>query len=198
MPKTVWLGNKRNLRQALQKINTNLVVLKPTNGLMGIGVFIGTKKQALKFRFKKKYVNNYIAQEFLDTSLGINGIAKGTHDLRIVMINNKIVWAHVRTPRQGEHRANAALGGTLKEVPLKKIPLSVKKIAKEISSLFYKEYDNPLFSLDFGMTNAGPKIIEINDQIGFPTWGMKNREKFLKELINNFSMKLEAAKRHAK
>ena len=44
----------------------NWVVLKPFNGLKGIGVFIGPKDATKNFRFSEKY-KRYIAQEFVDT-----------------------------------------------------------------------------------------------------------------------------------
>jgi glutathione synthase/RimK-type ligase-like ATP-grasp enzyme len=190
MPKTFWVGQKINLSNVLLKIKTDWVVLKPASGLMGIGIFIGPKDKALKFRFKKKYANSYIAQEFLDTSCGIKGITKGVHDLRAVIVNKKIVWSHVRVPPKGKHTANAAQGGTLREISLDKLPNSVKQIVREISPLFYKKYDNPLFSLDFGITKEGPKVIEINDTIGFPKPKMRARDNFLKELIKNFTTKI--------
>jgi len=45
--------------------------------------------------------------------------------------------------------------------------------------------------LDFGINEKGePKIFEINDQIGFPRWEMKNRDVFLKALVENFRSKI--------
>ena len=56
-------------------------------------------------------------------------------------------------------------------------------------------YDNPAYSLDFGIGKDGiPKIFEINDQIGFPKWEMKQRDVFLKELVYDFARKLKDRK----
>jgi len=38
--------------------------------------------------------------------------------------------------------------------------------------------------------NGVPKIFEINDQIGFPKWEMKNRDNFLNFLVKNMADKL--------
>jgi glutathione synthase/RimK-type ligase-like ATP-grasp enzyme len=166
------------------------VVLKPFNGLKGIGIFIGPKEDAMDFKFNKKY-RPYIAQEFIDTSAGIAGIASGKHDLRVVIINGKVVWCHVRTPVGESFLANAAQGGNLTEVDYAKVPESVKTIVGKVSKLFLTKFDNPIYSLDFGIGEDGhPMIFEINDQIGFPKWEMKNREFFLTELILNFKRKL--------
>ena len=189
MPKTIWVGERQNLGSVLPKIKTDWVVLKPYNGLKGIGVFIGPKEKALNFEFPKKYPQ-YIAQEYVDTSGGISGIVKGLHDLRVTVINSKIVWAHVRTPPPGRFEANVAQGGKIKEVELEKVPGSVRKIVVQVASRFYREYDNPIYCLDFGVSEIGPLVFEINDQMGFPTWEMKAREMFLQELVKNFAMKL--------
>jgi len=189
MPQTFWVGEKENLAKVLPKIKTDWVVLKPYNGLKGLGIFIETKEKASDFEFLKNYPK-YIAQEFLDTAGGIPGIVKGLHDLRVVVINGKTVWSHVRTPPPGSFEANVARGGKIKEVAYSKLPDSVKKITNQVAKIFYEEFDNPVFSLDFGMGKKKPWIFEINDQIGFPTWEMKNRDNFLKALVENFEKKL--------
>lgn len=190
MPQTFWVGEKNNLASILPQIKTDWVVLKPYNGLKGLGVFIGPKEKAIDFKFLKKYPK-YIAQEFIDTAGGIPGIVEGLHDLRVVVINGKTVWSHVRTPPPGSFEANVARGGKIKEVACSKLPDSVKKITRRIAKIFYEEFDNPVFSLDFGVEKGKPFIFEINDQIGFPRWEMKARDKFLNELVRNFASKLK-------
>lgn len=190
MPQTLWLGENRNLAPQLAKIKTDWVVLKPYNGLKGLGVFVGAKSQAAEFDFSKKYTK-YIAQEFVDTSGGIAGIVRGLHDLRVAVVNKKVVLCHVRVLPVGSLKANVAGGGIISEVDYAKVPLSIKKIVDRIAEKFYKEYDNPVYSLDFGIGPDGiPKIFEINDQIGFPRWEMKARDLFLNELVKNFKRKI--------
>lgn len=186
MPKTFWVGSdKSKLAEILDNIDTDLVVLKPFNGLKGIGVFIGKKDKALEIDFEGR---DYIAQEFVDTSAGIDGGIVGYHDLRVAIVNNKIVWSHVRTPVEGSLAANVAQGGKLIEMDINKIPVRVKDIVKEISNIFYEKYENPSYSLDFGIEKGKPVIFEINDQIGFPLWEMENRDTFLRELVSSFRL----------
>ena len=187
MPTTFWVGGKENLKAVLQKVGSAKVVLKPFNGLKGIGIFIGEAKAAYRFDFAKR---KYIAQEFIDTSGGIENIVKGFHDLRVAIVNGKPVWCHVRTPKEGSLKANVAEGGTFTEVDYKKVPDAIKKIVDEISKDFYLKYDNPAYSLDFGMEKGKPFIFEINDQIGFPLPNAKGKDNFLNELINNFESKI--------
>lgn len=190
MPKTFLVNSEKEIPEVLEKIKTDKVVLKPFNGLKGIGVFIGPKADALNFRFPTNF-QKYIAQEFVDTSKGITGITPGMHDLRVAVVNGEVAWCHVRVPAPGSFLANAAQGGFLTEVDYENVPESIKKIVAQVSEKFYQKYDNPIFSLDFGMNKDGtPLIFEINDQIGFPKWEMKNRDIFLNALISNFRSKL--------
>ena len=190
MPETFWIEKEGDLASILPKISTQWVVLKPYNGLKGLGVFIGPKAKAGNFKFGKKY-KHYIAQEFVDTSGGIPNITEGLHDLRVAIVNNKAVWSHVRVPIKGSFLANAAAGGILTEIDYSKVPESIKKIVRKVAKKFNKEYDNPSYSIDFGVDEGGvPKIFEINDQIGFPRWEMRNRESFLKALVYNFKRKI--------
>jgi glutathione synthase/RimK-type ligase-like ATP-grasp enzyme len=190
MPQTFLLENESEIPNILSKIKSDWVVFKPFNGLKGMGIYIGNKNGAANFKFDKKY-KRYVAQEFIDTSDGIAGIAKGMHDLRIVIINGKVVWCHVRQPVGNSFLANAAQGGNLTEVDYEKVPESIKAVVEKVSKLFLKKFDNPIYSLDFGMGKGNrPVIFEINDQMGFPRWEMKNRDIFLNELIVNFKEKL--------
>lgn len=191
MPQTFFIENRKNLPAILSNIRSEMVVLKPFNGLKGIGIFIGSKEDAKKFKFDKKY-NRYIAQEFVDTAGGIPGITPGTHDLRIVIINGKPIWCHVRVPAKGSFLANAAQGGSLIEVDYDKVPESIKNVVRKVVRIFSSKFDNPIYSLDFGIgKNGKPYIFEVNDQMGFPKWEMKNRDLFLNGLIANFREKLQ-------
>ena len=190
MPKTFWVGDLSNLSKAVNKVETNNMVVKPYNSLKGNDIYIGLKENLKNFN-PEKTGRKYILQEFVDTSNGIPNLTPGNHDLRVVVINNKVVWSHIRIPASGKLLANTAQGGQLIEIDYDKAPEGVKKIVKEISNMFYKKYDNPVFSIDFGINEKGtPKIFEINDQIGFPRWEMKNRDVFLKALVENFKSKI--------
>ena len=109
-----------------------------------------------------------------------------------MIVNGKVAWCHLRVPFGDSLLANAAMGGNLTEVDYQKVPSSIKEVVEEISPDFYKRFDNPIYSLDFGMQNNRPYIFEINDQIGFPKWEMKQRDVFLQGLVLNFKQKLHA------
>ena len=121
-------------------------------------------------------------------------MVKGLHDLRVVVMNQKMVWAHLRQPPPGRFKANVARGGKIREVAVEKLPVSVKKIVIQIARRFYQEFDNPVYCLDFGMGEKGPRIFELNDQMGFPRTWMKAKNVFLEELVKNFTLRLRGRK----
>lgn len=192
MPKTVLVENEQQIPALLKQIKTETVVLKPYNGLKGIGVFIGSHEDALKYKFPEKY-QTYIMQEFVDTSEGLPGIAPGMHDLRVALVGGVVKWCHVRIPPEGKFTANAAQGGSLSEISYDKVPESVKDVVNKISSKFTEMFGKSIiYSIDFGLDKGGvPKVFEINDQIGFPKWEMKNRDKFLRGLVSVFQQRLQ-------
>lgn len=190
MPATFLVNSESDIRDALPKAKTDIVVLKPFNGLKGLGVFIGNKNDAVSFKFPEKF-KKYIMQEFVDTSGGIPEITDGRHDLRVAVVNGKAVWCHIRTPKGEALIANAAQGGSVRELSYDSVPAAVKKIVDEISVYFYKKFGNTIYSIDFGIGSDGvPKVFEINDQIGFPRTEMSTKDNFLKGLIENFKDKL--------
>ena len=191
MPQTYWIEDMRQLTETVQKIATDWVVVKPFNGLQGKGIYIGSKGGEKDFKFDPKY-KKYIVQEFVDTSGGVPKIVSGMHDIRVVVINKKLVWGHVRVPQAGKFTSNAAGGGILTELNLNVLPNSIMQVVKKVSEDFFVKYDNPIFSLDFGIDKDDkPYMFEINDQIGFPRWEMEKRDNFLNELVINFESKLE-------
>ena len=190
MPKTFYVGEIENLIKVIDKVKSSLVVVKPIGGLGGRDIYIGPKDSALSF-IPEKQNQLFIIQEFVETSGGINKITEGRHDLRVVCINNKIIWSHIRIPKIDSYLSNVKHGGELTEIDPSKLPEKILNTSREISKNFYKKYDNPLFSIDFGVDGKGNAVVfEINDQIGFPKTDMQNKNMFLDELIKNFKNKL--------
>jgi hypothetical protein len=186
MPKSFRINNKKDFFEKLSLFKKNeMVVLKPTSGLGGKGIFIDSPSNLKKIDdgiFKKEHV----LQEFVDTSCGIPGITSGRHDFRVVIVGGEIVLAHVRTPKEGSLLANASQGGTIKEVLLNKIPEKILEVVEKVQDKIDKKFNFPVYSIDFGVSCKGdPYIFELNDQIGFPAPKMKNSKFFIENLIKS-------------
>lgn len=184
MPKSLRIRRASDLNKALERFDPNsLVVLKPANGLGGKGILIEKPTTLRKAKLDEK--KEYILQEFIDTSCGIKGLTKEKHDLRVVVINGKVTLSHIRTPKKGEFLANASQGATIKEIPLKKIPVDVLNIVRKVQKIVDKRFQRPIYSVDIGVTRNGPFIFELNDQIGFPNEEMENAKKFVDRIISS-------------
>ena len=182
---TFLIVTKEDFEKYSQIVKTDNFILKPTQGLKGKGVELLSKGKKKDFEVNFFESETQVLQEFMDTSVGIPNIVEGKHDLRVVMLDNQILWSHVRQPKAGDFKANVAEGGSINDIAISKIPESIKSIAFEISKTFYKEFDNPLFSIDFGMTEDGPKIFEFNSQMGFPRPNMKDKNLFIEKLVES-------------
>ncbi|MFA5926113.1 MAG: hypothetical protein WC831_04215 [Parcubacteria group bacterium] len=162
--KKSWLiTDKKNLCSILNKIKTERVVLKPLIESGGQGVQILKKKDVNK---SAKINGPYLAQEFIDSSGGVPGFSKGTHDLRLVFVNNKFIYSYTREPKKGGLLANLAQGGSLNIVPKNKLPRSLSPAVKYANKLF-ETFCPRIFCIDFMFDeNKKPWIVELNSMPG--------------------------------
>lgn len=188
MPESFPLSNEDDFKKAISNFKQHeLVVLKPVSDFGGKGIVIDFCENIKKATLKSGVA--YKLQRFVETAGGIKGIVKGRHDLRIVVIDGKIILAHVRTPQKGSYLANVAQGGSMMEVPLQKIPKSVMRIVATIQARVDELFDKPIYSIDFGVMDGKPYIFELNDQIGFPREDMASAKYFIKALVSSLSLR---------
>lgn len=159
-----WLiNNQAELKNILPKIKTAKVVIKPLMESGGNGVQVLSKKDVLK---KARIQEIHLVQEFIDSSHGVPGVSSNMHDLRIVMINAKIIYAYIREPQKGSYLANLAQGGSLKIVPVEKIPKTILPIIDFVNQTF-STFNPRIFSIDFMFDEKKqPWIVELNSMPG--------------------------------
>lgn len=161
-PFTAIIQSQKELHDALEAIQTELVVAKPLDGEEGHGVFIEPASAITA----KIQTFPYLLQEFIDTSGGIPGIVEGTHDLRIICIGSEIVLCFVRTPPPGKLLANVAQGGRKIEIQIQDIPKEALLLHSEVESVFSR-FKRRVYSIDCGRSKDGTwKIIELNSKPG--------------------------------
>lgn len=154
------------------------LVLKPVDGLKGQGINFFKNGEDVSVDLTR----SYILQEFKETKEGIPGIVEGRHDLRIVIINNEIVWAHIRQPQSESKLANVNQGGSIREIAVDQIPATVLTFISQVKERIFSEFDNPVYSIDMGVSGGKPFIYEFNSRIGFPRWDMNNAKYFCEHL----------------
>jgi glutathione synthase/RimK-type ligase-like ATP-grasp enzyme len=156
------LSNAEEFSDFLATSAGERLVIKPVVGSGGEGVHIVSKAEAetLTLTFP------VIAQEFIDSSRGIPGITDTYHDLRMVFIGDELVYAYVRTPRDGSLLANIAQGGSMKIVPNAELPVSLQPIIDDTRALFAR-FPQKTYTIDVMFDENGrPWIIEYNTMPG--------------------------------
>ncbi|MFH0968898.1 MAG: ATP-grasp domain-containing protein [Patescibacteria group bacterium] len=162
--KKSWIvNNQKKLKSILPKIKSQKFVVKPISESGGKNVQILDKKEALE---KIIFGDDYLVQEFIDSSSGVPGVSENMHDLRLVFVNEKLSYSYIREPEEGNYLANLSQGGSLSIVPKNKIPSSLNPIVRCANKVF--ETFNPrIYSIDFMFDeNKRPWIVEMNSMPG--------------------------------
>ncbi len=161
-PKSLIVRSASEVAAAETLIPSSFVVAKPNEGLGGDGILIGPKEEILA----EIPSFPYILQEFVDTSGGIPGIAKGMHDFRMVSIDGEVFCVFIREPRKGSYLANVAQGGHIWELAVDRIPdeamAMFRIVDKELS-----RFPHRIYCVDVARGKDGRwKLIELNAQAG--------------------------------
>lgn len=188
MPKTFIAYNKKDLLEKVNLINSKKIVLKPDVGIGGKDIFIMEKKEIKKTLVKNKI--NYspiVIQEFIDSSFGIENIARSFHDLRIIFIDHKPTIAYLREPKGKSLISNVTLGGKRTVINLSLIPIKLQKKINLIMKRL-KIFDNVIYSLDFIFDkNQNPYILEVNSPPSLYLENKKYLKIYYKEIIKYFN-----------
>ncbi len=172
-PKTVRVQSAEECRLALDALGDGVAVVKPVDGEEGKEVMIAPVRE-LKAALPKTYPR--LVQALIDTSGGIPGVAPGKHDLRLIVVQGRLVSAFVRMPAEGKFVANVAQGGSIAEVPVANIPAAAIAVIDRIDTGFAR-FPKRIYSADLGLDRDGSwKIIELNAQPGLSADDWKESE----------------------
>jgi glutathione synthase/RimK-type ligase-like ATP-grasp enzyme len=156
------LSTPEEFTDFLKTFTGQRIVIKPIVGSGGRGVHIVTKEEAARLNL----LFPVIVQEFIDSSCGISGITDTYHDLRMVFIGDELVYAYIRTPKEGSFLANVAQGGNMKIVPNDSLPQSLNAITRDVQKLFSR-FPQKTYTIDVMFDETGqPWIIEFNTMPG--------------------------------
>ena len=124
---------------------------------------------------KKSY--DIIIQEFIKDTWG--------KDLRVLVVNNKVVGCMMRRATDDDFRANISRGG-------EGIPYEVNEQIEWLSSESSKALDLDIAGVDLLFDNGGYKICEVNSNPGFE--GMENftKKNIAEEIVSFIKFKIGA------
>ena len=88
------------------------------------------------------------------------------HDLRLIFVNEKLIYSYLREPAEDSYLANLSQGGSLTIVPKEKLPASLKPIIRYVKEVF-ETFSPRIFSIDLMFDEKSkPWIVELNSMPG--------------------------------
>jgi gamma-F420-2:alpha-L-glutamate ligase len=178
IPKTMLLRHPIDI-DFVQKNIGFPVIVKKISGSYGRGVFLCEDKKQLNQLVtmaeltKKSY--DIILQEFIKDTWG--------KDLRVFVVNDKVVGCMMRQATDDDFRANITRGG-------EGFPYEVNEQIEWLSSESSKALGLDIAGVDLLFQNGGYKICEVNSNPGFE--GMENftNKNIAGEIVSFIKLKL--------
>lgn len=154
-PKTFYTNMNSSLEaeEILEFVGGAPIVVKVLEGTQGVGVMLLETKmaaisviQAMHSLHAKIMVQEYIKEA-------------GGKDLRVLIVNNKVVGAMVREGKEGDFRSNLHRGGTATQAKLSKEERFVALQACKAMGL-------QVAGVDLIRSDRGPLVLEVNSSPG--------------------------------
>ena len=156
-------------------------IVKTISGSYGRGVFLAETKKQFKQLLtmaeltKKSY--NIIIQEFVKDTWG--------KDLRVLVVNNKVVGCMMRQATDDDFRANISRGG-------EGFPYEVNEQIEWLATESSKALDLDIAGVDLLFDDSGYKICEVNSNPGFEGMEQYTKKNIAEEIVQFIKMKIGA------
>ena len=153
-PKTALIKSTQNIDFILEKIGNFPVIVKLTRGSQGKGVMFADCYNTLRSIIDTMTLldEDILIQEYFNTE-------PKNSDIRLYVLYDKIIGSTQRI-NHFDFRSNTHCGGSMKQI---KIDNQLETIALKTAKCFNLNF----CSIDFLITQNGPKILEINSTPGF-------------------------------
>ena len=153
MPTTSFANSPLDTRDLIKMVGGAPVVVKLLEGTQGKGVVLAETGKAAESVINafKSLKANILVQEFVKEAEGC--------DLRLFVVDDKVVGAMERVAAKGEFRANLHLGGSARLV---RVTAEERKIAIQSARIMGLQ----VAGVDIIRSATGPKVLEINSSPG--------------------------------
>jgi ribosomal protein S6--L-glutamate ligase len=157
IPKTVFTRNTADFDDLIDQMGEMPVIIKLARGTHGNGVVLAETKKAAKSVMQAFYVTendgtNILLQEFVKESAGT--------DIRVFVVNGKVVASMKRQSLNDDFRSNLHQGG---EGTLIKLTDEERKTAQKAA----KAMGLSICGVDLMRSARGPLVLEVNSSPGF-------------------------------
>lgn len=161
-PSTGFAHSSEDFDNIIQTVGGVPLIIKLVEGTEGVGVFLADDmKHAVNLlKTFKQLSTPLIVQKFIEESAGT--------DVRAFVVGGKIVAAMQRKSKDGDFRANIALGGVSESVEL-------TALEKEVALKATQAIGINVAGVDLIRSDKGPLVIEINVSPNFGgEWGLED------------------------
>lgn len=177
VPITIIVNRFEYLDTAIKKVGGFPIIIKTPTGSLGRGVAIVETRRALHSAFDLLLTSpdfsSLLIQEYVAEAEG--------KDIRVFIVNGKILATMERTAREGDFRSNLHQGGEAKVV---KLTAREKKIALDAASAL----NLSVAGVDLLRSKHGPVVMEVNCNPGLEgiteVTGINVAEKIVKFAIS--------------
>jgi ribosomal protein S6--L-glutamate ligase len=185
MPSSVLTRSSSDLSAGLKRIGSFPMVLKLLQGAQGIGVMLAKDRSSAESVYSTllSLDKDVLLQQFIHEASG--------SDVRVLVIDGKVVAAMRRNAKRGEFRANIHRGGWGEH--LKRLPKRYERLALTA----VKAVGLDIAGVDLLESDKGPMILEINSSPGFQELEKATGINVAREMIR-LALKRNRRKRSAK
>ena len=154
IPKSAFASIPKNIDSVLEQVGGAPVVIKLLEGTQGIGVILAETHKSAKSVIESFLAlkANILVQEFIKEA--------GGADIRVFVVDGKIVGAMKRQGLPGEFRSNLHRGGSAQVIEL-------SKEEKETAIKSAKKLGLAIAGVDMLQSSRGPLVMEVNSSPGF-------------------------------
>ena len=178
IPKTLLLKHPIDVNFVEKHIGYPVIV-KTLSGSYGTGVFLAETKKQLKQLLTMAELTkpgyNIIIQEFIKDTWG--------KDLRVLVVNNKVVGCMMRQATDDDFRANISRGG-------EGIPYEVNEQIESLSVESSIALNLDISGVDLLFDNGGYKICEVNSNPGFEGMEQFTKKNIAGEIVQFIKRKM--------
>ncbi len=172
VPKTLLVRHPIKL-EWVEKNLTFPVIIKTLSGSFGAGVFMAEDKKQFKQLLKMAEITkksyNIIVQEFIKGSWG--------KDLRVFVLNGKVVGCMMRQAVDDDFRANITRGG-------EGIPYQIDENIEWLGGESARLLGLDIAGVDLLFDNGGYKICEVNSSPGFEGMDKFTHTNIAEDIVN--------------
>ena len=172
VPKTMLVKHPINLELVEKNLSYPMIV-KTLSGSYGAGVFLVEDRkqfrQLMKMAELTKPSYNIIVQEFIQDSFG--------KDLRVLVVNGKVVGCMMRKSIDGDFRANITRGGEA-------IPYQIDEDIEWLGGECARLLNLDIAGVDLLFNNGSYTICEVNSAPGFEGMEKYTNKNIAVEMVN--------------